>query len=243
MIIHTPAIVMRTVDYRESSKIVTLFTLSHGKVAVIVKGLKKSKSSFSGLLEIGNILDTVFYFKESRSVQNLTKASYREKTYDIRLNMEKMATSTAALEMVDQLVMENQANEEMYEFTEKLLKWLHQTKYSPRKLFPYIQLRLAELMGIGLRYQLDNEEATTVYLNIEDGNVGTVQETGLSYKLSPQQTQYIKNSLGSKKGLVLKNELNSLELKKLIFHLDVYLKHHIEGLRDRKSDKIFYQIL
>lgn len=234
---------MRTIDYRESSKIVTLFTQSHGKTAVIVKGLKKAKSNFLGMLEIGNILDIVFYFKETRSVQNLTKASYRKKTYDIRLDMEKMAISTAALEMIDQLVMENQASEELYEFTEQLLIWLHQTKSSPRNLFPYIQLRLAELMGIGLRYVVKETFSGSIYLNIENGNIDTEQESGLSYKLTPGQGAYIKTALGSKKGLVLKSELTTHEIKNLIVHLDVYLKHHIDGLRDRKSDKIFYQIL
>ncbi|MEX0773357.1 MAG: DNA repair protein RecO [Balneolales bacterium] len=243
MIIHSPAIVLRAIDYRESSKIVTLFTQTHGKVAVIVKGSKKSKSSFSGLLEIGNILDIVFYFKGSRSVQNLTKASYRAKTYDIRLDLAKMATSTATLEMVEQLIMENQISEELYEFTEKLLVWLHETKSSPRSLFPYIQIRLAELMGIGLRYELNSEAAGTTYLNIDEGNISTDHGAGLYYKLSTGQTTYIRTALGPKKGFLLNNDLPAYEIKNLVVHLDVYLKHHIDGLRDRKSDKIFHQIL
>lgn len=243
MIIHSPAIVMRTIDYRESSKIITLFTQSHGRVAVIVKGLKKSKSNFSGLLEIGNILDIVFYLKDSRSVQNLTKASYRAKTYHIRLDIEKMAISTATLEMVDQLVMENQSNDELYDFTEKLLIWLHKTNNSPKNLFPYIQLRLAELMGIGIRYNVNDEMINNTYLNIEDGEISTTHGAGLCYKLTAKQTAYIKAGLGSKKGQVLKSALSTHEIKNLIVHLDVYLKHHIDGLRDRKSDKIFYQIL
>ncbi|MEX0928266.1 MAG: DNA repair protein RecO C-terminal domain-containing protein, partial [Balneolales bacterium] len=204
--------------------------------------LKKSRNGFSGLLEPGNILDIVFYYKASRSVQNLTKASFRAKTFDIHLNMEKMAVSTAALEMVDQLVVEDQGHDELFFFTEKLLIWLHQTKKTLRTLFPYIQLRLAELMGIGLRYEfMDNR--SVMYLNIDEGNISALHGTGLSYRLTSGQASYIKTGLGPKNGLLTQSELTSRELKNLIFHLDVYLKHHIEGLRDRKSDKIFHQIL
>ncbi|MEX0685908.1 MAG: DNA repair protein RecO [Balneolales bacterium] len=243
MIIHTPAIVIRTIDYRESSKIVTLFTQTQGKVAVIVKGIKKSNSNFSGLLEIGNILDIVMYYKESRSVQNLTKASYKAKTYDIRVNLEKMAISTATLEMIDQLVMDNLENEAFYKFTENFLIWLHETKHSPRKLFPYIQLRLAEIMGIALCYESTDDSGTDNYLNIEEGIVSNHQSSGLSYKLTFGQVNYIKQGLGPQKGLVIKSDLSMQEIKNLIYHLDVYMKHHIDGLKDRRSDKIFYQIL
>src|SRR5699024_12806020 len=102
MISHTEAIIFRTVDYQESSKIVTMFTRKHGKIALMVRGVKKPKSKFSGLMEVGHLLDVVYYYKPSRSVQILSEASYIDKHLTLRTNFEKMAVMTSATDLISQ---------------------------------------------------------------------------------------------------------------------------------------------
>ena len=41
MITNSKAIILRCIDYQESSKILTLLTPDHGKIAVIARGAKK----------------------------------------------------------------------------------------------------------------------------------------------------------------------------------------------------------
>lgn len=245
MIIQTAAIVLRTVDFQETSKIVTLLTRSHGKLAVIAKGAKRPKSKFSSLMETGNILDVVFFFKNTRSVQTLSEASFKEKTFNIRFDFEKMAVSTALIEMVYQLLHDNEINEPMYDFTETFFIWLSRTDKSVRNLFPYLQLRLAELMGIGL--QLDTptlkENLQDLCLDMESGRVFGNKGNISKWILSASQAHYLILALQSKTSTILDLSINNGELKNLIHTLDVYLKHHIEGLKDRTSDAIFDQIL
>ncbi len=45
------AICIRTVDYSETSQIVTFFTKQHGKISAIAKGSKRQKSAFDGPIE------------------------------------------------------------------------------------------------------------------------------------------------------------------------------------------------
>jgi len=45
------AICIRTVDYSETSQIVTFFTKEHGKISAIAKGSKRQKSAFDGPIE------------------------------------------------------------------------------------------------------------------------------------------------------------------------------------------------
>ena len=54
------AICIRTVDYSETSQIVTLFTRDHGKVDAIAKGAKRAKSVFGGPLDIFSFGKIVF---------------------------------------------------------------------------------------------------------------------------------------------------------------------------------------
>jgi DNA repair protein RecO (recombination protein O) len=51
MLLKDEAICIRTVDYSETSQIVTFFTREHGKLGVIAKGAKRAKSAFEGPLE------------------------------------------------------------------------------------------------------------------------------------------------------------------------------------------------
>jgi len=243
MITHTEAIVFKTVDYQESSKIVTMFTREHGKIALMVRGVKKPKSKFSGLIEIGNILDVVYYYKSSRSVQILSEASYSVKNKNYRLDFEKMATMTSAIELISQLLHENEVNKPLFDFTKNMLIWLNEAEIHPPKIFPYLQIRLADLTGIGLQLDQKNINRQTNYLNLESGLISDESISSHSYKLTPKQHQYVSTAVQARSSALFGISFETGELKALINHLDRYLKYHVEGLRDRKSDAIFEQIL
>ncbi|PAU93898.1 DNA repair protein RecO [Aliifodinibius salipaludis] len=243
MITHTEAIIFKSVDYQESSKIVTAFTLEHGKIALMVRGVKKPKSKFSGLIEIGNILDVVYYYKSSRSVQILSEASYSVKNKNLRSDFEKMATMTSSIELISQLLHDNEINEPLFIFTKKMLSWLDSADVHPPQIFPYIQIRLAELTGIGLQLDAQDEDNKTNYLNLESGLVTDKQVSSHSYKLTPKQFAYIRIALLAKSSKLFDIDFATGELRQLIEHLDRYLKYHVEGLKARKSDAIFEQIL
>lgn len=243
MITHTEAIIFKSVDYQESSKIVTMFSREHGKIALMVRGVKKPKSKFSALIEIGNILDVVYYYKSSRSVQILSEASYATKNKNLRSDFEKMATMTSAIELINQLLHENEVNEPLFDFTKNMLCWLDSADIHPPKLFPYLQIRLAELTGIGLQLDTSQLQAETNYLNLESGLVTDKSVSSHAYVLTQNQYHYIRIALQSHSSALFELSFETGELKELIEHLDRYLKYHVEGLRDRKSDAIFEQIL
>jgi len=243
MITHTEAIVFKSVDYQESSKIVIMFTRKHGKIALMVRGVKKPRSKFSGLIEPGNILDVVYYYKSSRSVQILSEASYAEKNYELRTDFEKMATMTSAVELISQLLHDNEVNVPLFEFTKRVLTWLNSADITPPKIFPYLQLRLAGLMGIGLQLDGSNKKKESNYLNLESGLITKESVSSHSYKLTPTQFNYIHVALQARSSRLFEMAFETGELKALIEMLDRYLKFHVEGLKARKSDAIFEQIL
>lgn len=245
MIIDTEGIVLRAIDYQETSKIVTLFTRKHGKIALIAKGSKRPKSKFSGLIEPGNILNVTYYYKSTRSVQTLTQAEFKSKTFNIRYDFEKLAIASASIEMIYQLLHENEVNEPMFHFLDNLLLWLNDTSQSPRNIFPYIQLRLADLMGIGIRLDVTSvrKNLDQLFFNIDSGSIAGYQKNASDYKLQPIEAHYLVLALQSGNSKILALKMTSDELKKMIRVLDNYLKHHIEGLKDRTSDAIFEQML
>lgn len=242
MIIHSKAIILRSVDYQESSKIVTVLTPTHGKLALIARGAKKPKSKLSGLIDPGNVLDVVFYYKSSRSVQSLTEASVLLSVAEFRRHLEKMAVLYAVLELIAQVVHEHEVNEAVYTFLENIIGWLSTQNPVNPSIFSYIQVRCADLCGFGIDAH-DCKAEHPAYFNIASGSISNEIETELSYKLTVTQAQFLCTASASQSSEVLRESLAGQELKQLIHHLDVYFKYHIEGYKDRRSDSIFEHML
>lgn len=68
------ALVLRTVDWSETSRIVTLFTREFGKVRAVAKGARRPKSPFDAALDLLSICSVVFIRKTSDALDLLTEA-------------------------------------------------------------------------------------------------------------------------------------------------------------------------
>ncbi|HBX65365.1 MAG: DNA repair protein RecO [Balneola sp.] len=242
MITHTQAIILRAIDYQESSKILTVLSAEHGKIALIAKGAKKPKNKLAGILEIGAVLDVVYYYKQTRGVQTLTEASIHYSTNNFRKDFERAAVLYATLEIVSQLVHEHEVNDAVFEFTLNFIEWLGDAEETYPSVFAYVQLRLAEISGIGLISGL-TEIPKIAYLNVSSGNISEQSEEELSYKLTEAQTRFLILGMSTKSKNIFKVGLENAELKQLVHHLDVYFKYHIDGYQERRSDAIFEQML
>ncbi len=97
-IVKTEAVVLKRMDYLESSRIVTLFTEEEGKISVLAKGARAKNNRFGSSLEPGTVVQVVYYTRPSRELQTLTQADIVERS---RKMTESMATLTTALHMLD----------------------------------------------------------------------------------------------------------------------------------------------
>ena len=68
------ALVLRTTDWSETSRIATLWTREMGKVRVLAKGGRRLKSAFESALDLLTVCDIVLLRKSSGSLDLLTEA-------------------------------------------------------------------------------------------------------------------------------------------------------------------------
>ncbi|MFO0916279.1 MAG: DNA repair protein RecO [Pirellulales bacterium] len=84
----TLAIVLRVVEFSETSYVVTLFTEDFGKIGALAKGARRRKSPFESALDLLSICRVVFLHKHSESLDLLTEAKlerrFRAGTRDLR---------------------------------------------------------------------------------------------------------------------------------------------------------------
>jgi len=83
----TSAIVLRVVEFSESSCVVTLFTEDFGKVGALAKGARRPKGPFDSALDLLAVCRIVFIHKSSEGLDLLTEARlerrFRSATRDL----------------------------------------------------------------------------------------------------------------------------------------------------------------
>ena len=115
MIVTTEAIVLRSRKQGETSKIVTLYTKSHGKLNVIAKGARETKSKFGGALEMFAKSTAVFYKRDKHDALSLlSKAETIDSHSGILKSLRRMATATAIIELILNSMHDEEANEELF---------------------------------------------------------------------------------------------------------------------------------
>jgi DNA repair protein RecO (recombination protein O) len=81
------ALVLRTADWSETSRIATLWTREFGKVRVLAKGGRRLKSNFENSLDLLTLCRIVFLRKSSGSLDLLTEARVEERFPRLRADL------------------------------------------------------------------------------------------------------------------------------------------------------------
>jgi DNA repair protein RecO len=238
MQITTPAIVLNAVDFKESSQIVTLFCLQGGVTTVLAKGAKTLRSKFFGKCEPGNRIEAVIAVKPGRDIQILVDASLSGSFSTLWTQPGLGALVYNTLELAKQMMQQRQEQPEMFVFLDGLFRWASVPENkATMKLFPYIQVRLSDLYGIGM----DLSHIAPCF-SVETGSFGEEAEGPFRYILTPAQQLYVRCITNRRSAELVTIEMSAKELNGLIHMFDVYLRHHIDHLQPRRSAAIFEQL-
>jgi len=140
------AIVLKSIDWRDTSKIVTLFTREEGKMSVIAKGARQSKSKYQGILESINLLEIVVFVSATRKLQILGEISLEDSFRRIRVNFDKTGYAFALLELIDIFFKEGSADTVFFDFIRALLSEIEKIT-DPRVVFWYFLIKLSSYLG------------------------------------------------------------------------------------------------
>lgn len=111
----TEAVVLKAIDFSETSAIVTLFSPDRGRLTCMAKGVKRSRSQLAGLLDTMNRLEVVYSWKDSRNVQQMTDGALLDRYSGIKDNLEKSVYAAFLVELVSRMVHDNQPSVELFD--------------------------------------------------------------------------------------------------------------------------------
>ncbi len=106
---------MRGVDFSNTSRIVTFLTPDRGRLACMAKGARRARSPFAGVLDTFNQVELVYYWKESRDVQQLAEAAPLNTFGSVKSDLEKTTFAAVPIELAGKIAHDNEPSEILYE--------------------------------------------------------------------------------------------------------------------------------
>ncbi len=238
----TRGLVLRKLNYSNTSKIVTIFTEDYGKMAFFVKGGRSSKSKTGNLVDVLNMIEVVFYQKEGRDVQQLSQASLIAHFPMIKEDLEKIKYSSAIIELLNKLMLENEANHRLFRGVERILTLINKGENQPKYLFAKFFIFLLEELG----YAIQNEKCADchkelipgrrTFYNYERGFVceECAPDTIISFEFSAELFKLL-SCLSNKNNNI---SYNDGDLEQIIKFLEKYLTWHVEDFKSINSLKM-----
>ena len=115
------AIVIRAVDFMESSLVVTLFTREFGKIGALAKGAKRLKSPFESALDLLALCRIVFLHKTSDVLDLLTEAKLLRRFRPQGRDLLNLYAGYYVAELLHELTDENDPCPELFDLADETL--------------------------------------------------------------------------------------------------------------------------
>ncbi len=145
-LVKTLAIVLKSIDWKDTSKIVTLYTRKNGKVDNIAKGARRQNSKYQGVLESINLIEVIIYLSENRQLQILGQATLEKSYPKIRMNYEKTTYVFAIFELTNIFLQQGASDAIFFDFLKTILDEMENGEI-PQIVFWYFILKLTSYLG------------------------------------------------------------------------------------------------
>ncbi|WP_077616421.1 DNA repair protein RecO [Caenibacillus caldisaponilyticus] len=145
MLNQAEGIVIRTTDYGETNKIITLFTREYGKIGLMARGAKKPRSKLAGAaqpLTYGHYL-----FTKGKGLGNLYQADPENPFKFIKSDIYKMAYASYIVDLVDKMAAQDARNPYLFELVLEILRDIDEGIH-PQVLSFIFEVKILPLLGI-----------------------------------------------------------------------------------------------
>ena len=244
MIAKTEAIVLKTFDFRETSRIATFFSRDFGKVKGVLKGIRKDSRKFGSSLAKFSVNDIVYYQYRNSEIHLVSHCDMKEYFFALRQDLKKMTAASYVLELVDAIMPVEEPNDAVYELMLDFYKGL-QTVSDVSKLIYIFQIKA--LLYSGFRPHLDscvqcqNPVARRARFSLKLGGLVCAHCQPKMHESTPISPGAIATLLHVEKSLwpqCLRLGMTTPIKRELKFILNNFLVYHLE--RQLKSERFIH---
>ncbi|HUT12007.1 MAG TPA: DNA repair protein RecO [Thermoguttaceae bacterium] len=146
------AIVLRTVEFMETSLVVTLFTREFGKIGALAKGARRLKGPFESALDVLARCRIVFLHKMSEALDLLTEAKLLRRFRPAGRDLFSLYAGYYVAELLNELTHDDDPHPELFDLADETLEALAAGEPVRRRV---IRFELGTLRLLGYIPSLD----------------------------------------------------------------------------------------
>jgi DNA repair protein RecO (recombination protein O) len=246
------AIVLKSNKYGDTSKIINLYTREFGKLSVIAKGSRSKNNRFGGSLEPLSHIGIVFYNYENRELQYITQSSIINFFPAIHSDFAKMTASLAMAEIVNNVLHSEERNDEFFELFLNTFIAIEKSSCNFESYITYFELNLAGISGFHPEFGKCEICKTILDVNYTGLQSGFSIDRGCVFcnkcleknilpfrKISLEELKILQKFSTFSPGIIEDLNINPSISNELFNLINIYLKHHIPGMKNLKSLEIF----
>lgn len=233
-IVKTKSFIIKSIDYSESSCIVSLFSFDYGKIRVIAKGIKRKKSKLSSAAHNFNQIEATIYLKEDASLSILSDAATIRSYHTIGSETLKFGLVCLFFEIIDISIVENQPNHHLFNILESFLNEIDSagSKFIDISL-PYLYKTIKEL---GYEPLLDHcftcgKDEPITYFSFSKGSIlcsNCVKNEENCIQINPAIPKIIRKFLNTSIEKLHRIKLTESQSKMLLTIAIEFLQHQLE---------------
>ncbi|MEY2925272.1 MAG: hypothetical protein RLZZ337_1822 [Bacteroidota bacterium] len=235
MLAKTRAIVLRNTNYSESSVISKMYTREFGMRTYLLQSIKKGKSAIRpSMIQPLSIVEMDVYEKPTSNLNRVKELKPSPPLLGIQEEIVKKTVAMFMLEIINQCIIEEQCEIELYDFLENEILILE--RETSLSMFP-IQFLLRLTPYLGVQPQGTYSEQTP-YFSLNDGVF--LSQLGVNV-LSDSISNYLSMLLNEDANT--QSTLNASQRKEVLNALVTYFQLHITKNKQIRSIEILTELL
>jgi len=147
------AVVLKTLNHGDTSKIITLYSREVGRLKLIAKGVRSPKSKAAGLFQPTRQVQVVYYSKEQSELQLFKSGELLNGFFGLEQDFDRLTLAQVVVELLDRSVEDEESHEPLFQLLVATLGRLADKQISTARSFWYFHLHL--LLELGFRPQTE----------------------------------------------------------------------------------------
>lgn len=249
MIKKAEAVVLKTINHGDTSKIITLYSKESGRLKLIAKGVRSPKSKSVGLFQPTRHLQVIYYSKSNSELQLFKAGEFIDGFFGLENDFDRLTLAQVVVELLDRSLEDEEPHPALFDLLVNTLKRLSEPSIITANSYWYFHLQLLKELG----FQPHVQHCSICHSVLEEGAsigrgitslecVKCHQPNKGSTFVSREVLLTMQNILDSDWDSVGEIKLNSLERRSLWDYMWRYTFHHIEPTRGMKSLKVLQQL-
>jgi len=239
MLHKTKGIILHQIKYTDSGVIAQVYTRDFGRQSIMIKGMRSKKSGKHNILfQPMFILDLIFYYRESRSVQILKEFSVSFSPAGIYGDVKKSCIAVFLAEILASVLKEESPGFELFDYVENSIKYLDKSESGFANFHIVFLAGLSSFLGFEPGTRNDPEKK---YFDLLNGTFVSMPPLNTPYAdphVSDLLAEFFNVSFDKMGSIPLTGPLRNEVLETIIRYFSI----HLPGLKKINSLNILKEI-